>query len=656
MSDINFFTKFMNKEALTKRMSKMNVKDSGEELDSINLELMNIKDTKKKGDIKLFPKKELIKFTHGIYGTITAGGYKGYEVEVKEFIPEKLIIKLENGKKITISRNMVKISKFMKATIKKGKLKGKSGSIIEIILPKVRVLVNNKPEIIYAEDLFYHDILLQDDTIANVIKIERDGNIYKYYIKTLKKGNRNILQKDIKLYLLGFRVNTGEKEEEKEEVVEQEFVDDTISDIISETESSLDYGEEDEEDEDLREEGEVYKAAYTDIERVGRMTEKLIGKRKESYNLVKKILELNNENESSINIYKVLDELSEILKYISNKLMSLNINFDIYKSNIDRKMILCILTAYEMISSEDVNFTGVNIYIKTLYDNDFFKLLKLKDSVLVNTDIFECKIGDDKDALLDISNIRIIMACYHNIIKRLLNKDIDLEKIEDHISDIDLELIVPKIKEYKKFKTIDELLENNIQISYKDLISGKYDGKILLGAKFDKCLNIYKDNLKQYIQNKTLSKLQKYLYEFIYDNLMNIEEIRKLEAEVIGIISSKFSDFNDMYNKCKDNEDYFDVDICKENVIISYIANYTSDNVGDKGSMEDLKMLLKYKEFIRLSKEFMIFLKNCYSESKLYQSEKISEIRGKLESIKRKRDLEYYYDEKKNEWIKKQKE
>lgn len=654
----------MNKEALTKRMSKMNIKDSDEEVDSVNLELMNIKDTKKKGDIKLFPKKELVKFTHGIYGTITTGGYKGYEVEVKEFIPEKLVIRLKDGKKIYTTRNMVNVSRFMNVTIKKGKLKGKSGTIIETLLPKVRVLVNNKPEIIYAEDLFYHDIMLQDDTIANVMKIEKDGNIYKYYIKTLKKGNKTILQKDIKLYLLGFRVNTGKEETEKTEEIEidQEFVDDTISDTfsdtISDTESSLDYGED--EDEDLDDKGEidneVYKAAYTDIERIGKMTEKLTGKRKESYNLVKKILELNNENESSINIYKVLDEYQEILKYISNKLMSRNINFDIYKSNIDKKMILCILTAYEMISSEDVNFTGVNRYIKTLYDNDFFKLLRLKDSVLVNTDIFECKIGDDKDALLDINNIRLIMACYHNIIKRLLNKDINLEKMEENISDVDLELIVPKIKEYKKFKTIDELLENNIQISYKDLISGKYDGKILLGSKFDKCLNIYKDNLKRYMQTEKISKLQKYLYEFIYDNLMNIEEIRKLEADVIGIISRKFSDFNDIYNKCDGNEDYFNVEMCKENVIISYIANYTSDSIKGKESMEELKILLKYKEFIRLSKEFMVFLKSCYSESKVYQSEKISDIQSRLESIKKKRDLEYYYDEKTKDWVKKQKE
>jgi len=40
----------------------------------------------------------------------------------------------------------------------------------------------------------------------------------------------------------------------------------------------------------------------------------------------------------------------------------------------------------------------------------------------------------------------------------------------------------------------------------------------------------------------------------------------------------------------------------------------------------------------------------------VYRGEKISDIQSRLESIKQKRDLEYYYDDKRKEWFKKQKE
>jgi transcription antitermination factor NusG len=654
----------MNQEALSKKMREMNIREASDkktEIDSINLELMNLKDNKKNGEMKILPKKELIKFNHGIYGTITSGGYKGYEAEIKEFFPEKIIIRLKDGSKIYSSRKMLNISREMNATIKKGKLKGKSGKILEIVPSKVRVLINSKPEIVYTEDVFYHDILLENDIIAQVIKIEKDGNLYKYYIKTLKKGKQTIPQKDIKLYLMGFRVKTGKDEEidsdellysdqllyeqDKEQEKEQD------EDMESETDV-IDYGDNEIEEDEGDMEGDEYKLAYSDIERISKMTPKLTGKVKESYNIVKKILELNNENELSINIYNVLDNMDNILKHIYNKLVEKDINFDIYKSVIDRRLILCVLTAYEMISSEDVRFVGLSKYLTGLYDGDFFKMSKLKDSVLINTDLFKCEIKSDE---MNIDNIYLMVGCFDNMIKKILNKDIDLEKIEEQISDIDLQLIVPKMKDYKKFRTIDELLENNIPISYKDLISNKQDGKILVGLKFDRCLNVYKFNLREYIDNEELSKLQKYLYEFIHDNFTNIEELNKLENDVIKIISGKFDDFKTMYDNCDNNKDYFNVDMCKENVIISYISNYTSDIKG-KGNMDDLKTLLKYKEFIRLSKEFMVFLKECYSESKIYQSEKISEIRGKLESIKRKRDLEYLYDEKTKEWVKKKKD
>ena len=640
----------MNKEALSKRMSKLGIDDKPdvtESLDTINMELLNIKDKKDRKDTKIVPKKELVKFTHGVYGTITSGGYKGYEVEIREYIPEKILVKLKDGSKVYLASTNIKVNnkKTGSITIKKGKMKGQNGVIIKKIKSSVKVLVNSKPEIIDVDNIFYHDISLEGNIICNVVKIERDGNSYKFYVKTLKNDKMIISQKDIKLYLLGFRINRGLDMENIEEKVEDEIsfsVDEDIeeSDVDSDTESSVDYGDEPEAD---------YTASYKDTERVGKIMEELKGKKKEDYNLIKTILELNNENESSINIYEMLDDISNILKYISNKIDEKGVNFNIYKSIIDKKMIIILLTAYEMISSEGVNFRGLDTYINVLYDYDFFQKSKINDSILLQNDIFKCKlIGGNSE----IDNIKTLIRCLDKIIQKRLKKDINLEVGEEVIETSEFIPIVPKLKMYKKFKTVEELLENNEMILFSDLISGK---EILLGSKVEKCVNVYKDNLKDYIENQQMTGLQKMLYNFVYDNFTNIDKLNELKSQVISILSNKFDDFMKTYEDCDTNKEYFNVEMCRENVIISYISDYTNDKKG-KSKMDDFKTLLKYKEFIRLSKEFIVFLKSCYLESKIYKGEKEKIIKERLESIKRKRDLEYEYDERTKEWIKKKKD
>ena len=588
MSDINFFTNFMNNEALSKRMSKLDIEED------------------KTDATKGIPKNRQVKFTHGVYGTITSGGYKGYKVEIREYIPKNSSIK---------------------------------------------VLVNAKPEIIATDDIFYHDISLEGDTICNVLKIERDGNSYKFYVKTLKNDRMIVLQKDIKSYLLGFRINNGKNDVKIEKIEEIPFSEEIAmgDPDTSDTESSIDYGEEPEQLEEQPEQESMLQASYKDIERTGKMFKELKGKKKEDYNLVKNILELNNENESNINIYEVLDDISSILEYIDGKLKGKQINFNIYKSIIDRRLITALLTAYEMISSEDVNFRGLDRYVESLYENDFFK--NISDSFLSKHDIFDCKLKKENS---EIDNIKSAMRCLDKIIQKQLKKDINLEIGEEVMEEASV-LFHPKStsKLYKKFKTVEELLEKNELFSFTDLISGKGDQKILSGSKVEKCLNVYKDNLKDYIENQDMSKLQKMLYNFIYENFTNIDKLDELKGQVINILSNKFDDFIKTYEDCEKNKEYFNPEVCRENVIISYIADYTSNDKKGKGKMDDFKTLLKYKEFIRLSKDFIVFLKSCYSESKIYKDEKAKEIKEKLESIKRKRDLEYEYDERTKEWVKK---
>ena len=59
-----------------------------------------------------------------------------------------------------------------------------------------------------------------------------------------------------------------------------------------------------------------------------------------------------------------------------------------------------------MITSDNVIYSGFNKYISTLYKNEFFKLTKYKDSVLINTNIFKCKgsfTGSELDIINDLS-------------------------------------------------------------------------------------------------------------------------------------------------------------------------------------------------------------------------------------------------------------
>jgi hypothetical protein len=221
----------MNNEALSKRMSKLDIEED------------------KTDATKGIPKGGLVKFTHGVYGTITSGGYKGYDVEIREYIPEKMLVKFEDGSKVYMGSANVKVNKNTgDVIIKKGNMKNKKGTIIKTIKSSVKVIVNAKPEIIDTDNIFYHDISLEGDIICNVLKIERDGNSYKFYVKTLKNDRMIVSKNDIKSYLLGFRINNGTNVGEIEEIPFSEEIamgdpdTDTYSDT-SDTESSIDYGE-----------------------------------------------------------------------------------------------------------------------------------------------------------------------------------------------------------------------------------------------------------------------------------------------------------------------------------------------------------------------------------------------------------------------------
>lgn len=693
----------MNKEALSKKMSELKIEDekspqksvySPEEIeemmkehmehmqelkikddtenDTVQKQLKNIKAKSNKDKEKTLFKKVLVGFTHGIYATILAGGYKGYEAEIKEYIPEKLILKLKDNKKIYINKNLVKQDKKNKFRyiIQKGKMKGQSGMLVDKIPSKSQVLVNNIPHVVNTIDLFYHDITIKGDITCSVSKIERDGNTYKLFVNTIDGKEKVISLQDIKLYLLGFRIKDqgSEVKEDDQDQDQQEYtfesderidtddIYDDDSESVGEVQGYGD-GEGDEDNIEDNDNGEM-KMSYKDIERLGKIVQKIQGKKKDDYNYVKKILTLNNENESSVNTYKILDEADDVFKYISKKIESKGVNFNVYKSVIDRKMILSVLTAYEMIVSDDANFRGLEKYINVLYKGNYFKLSDIStSSMLVKTDIFPCEFADVKTKVLvfnEMDKIKSAVLCFNNIIKRVLNKDIDLESIEEVIDDINAVPIVSQIKETKGFKTIDELLSTNAMISFKDLVLGNGEDKILLGTKFENCLKIYRLHLMEYITDPELSKIQRSLYKFVHDNLdaNNINKVIELQNEVVNIISSQFNDFNQLYNECEmDVKDYFSVNVCKDNIILSYIENYSQQ----RNNMENLKTLLKYKEFIRLSKEFISFLKECYVETGEYKSQKVRNIMERLETIKRKRDLEYEYNENKNEWVKKQK-
>jgi hypothetical protein len=128
-----------------------------------------------------FSTSKNINFKHTNYGIIKSGMYKGLQIETREFIPEKLEVRIGSNVILTTRDN----------------LKDKEYDILNIVPARIRGLLSDFKEVVLnADNIFYRDIYLKNDGMnhyVSVKKIIQKGSDKNYYIKgDIFKDNRYI--------------------------------------------------------------------------------------------------------------------------------------------------------------------------------------------------------------------------------------------------------------------------------------------------------------------------------------------------------------------------------------------------------------------------------------------------------------------------------
>lgn len=400
------------------------------------------------------------------------GPYKGQRLEIMSYKENSLAIILSsNGNRITSH------------VVKKGDM------VDELNNPVY------EKRAIYPSDVFYIDILLNNDNYAQVNKIVDDDinitemDLNKKFIK------RDIPLSEIKEMQPGFRF--GKVSELKVSIPDISDVSDVELDNIEEV-----YDEEDSESQEMDyamspiegEEGEQ-KVSFKDIERTEVVRRELTRVEQSIKDEVLNILKLLKIGEDNIDIYKMVDMINSLLNLIKSKLKEINYKTDIMvTSNI--KFILVCVVLYELIrvtgfekSLDDVlgmlfpnYFTIRDIQANRMNDNIFL----MQWSEYSNKEKIDESIKKIKKYMKEKDYIKIIkelilsadvvlqglLGLRINIIKR------DIVPIEDLISLGINPVTGKKYSEERTEKIIEKSREGFMKfreqiVTVDDLINGK---------------------------------------------------------------------------------------------------------------------------------------------------------------------------------------
>jgi hypothetical protein len=291
------------------------------------------------------------------FGVIKYGPYAGQRLEVAMNKEAGLAIILSsNGKRIT--SHVVKTAR-----------------VDELNNPVF------KERMIYPSDVFYIDILLNNNNYAQVNKIIDDNVMNITEMDENKKyKKRDISFNEIKELQPGFKIGGSKL---RVEIPESEYVDEEVSDKDEDEDESkeIDYSMSPIEGEEG--EGEQ-KLSFKDIERTEVVRKELTRAEQSMKDEFLNILRLLKVGEDNIDIYKMIDMTNGLLKLIKTKLKEIDYKTDIMvTSNI--KFILVCVVLYELIrvtgfekSLDDVlkmlfpsYFTIRDIQVNRMNDNIF---------------------------------------------------------------------------------------------------------------------------------------------------------------------------------------------------------------------------------------------------------------------------------------------
>lgn len=620
-----------------------------------------------------------VNFKHSIYGIITRGGYKGKEVEIREYYPAKYEVMVDKRGYITINKDMKTGDKVMgcevisemeknkylvsckkpvlfakknikirgnKVNIIKGEMKGEIGELIKE--HKAKLLVSLEAEgtrvmkFMDTNDIFYTDILLKNGKYFQVSRIEMDKEKkYKIYGNEISGKSKVITMSDIKKMMSGMDISDKKVVEETigDEI---EYVSENISEGTSE-----DASEETSETDELemyQEEPEDFKTSFRDIERTEIITQQLNIIQRGYYDMIKMILDINGESIENINAYDIIDNIDIVVDKLNKIIKNENINFDISGSKIDMKILVSLLVAYEMVKSELI-FEGYQTYIKNLFDKNFFynTLDELMVSFLLRKDntVFKC----DNKTLRDFYKskryyniVENIILCFNDVLRKILDVPIDITKIK--FSVVELEKVERIEKDKRRIITLEDIIKDQIVIDAN---------RVLWSPEGEKIVNDFKDllikssktvegEIKMEVDERRIAVLddKRGLYKYVYDNLdVAPMVLYKIGQNLIKVLSERFTGFEMEYKECGGKV------MCGDKVIRKYLEMFFDKKGKVKGvSDEEYLNMKRYYELSRIFNRLIIRLDDKVRKPKReLQQEKIKtkilETEKMLESRKR---------------------
>jgi hypothetical protein len=261
------------------------------------------------------------------FGVIKYGPYTGQRLEVA--------INKEAGLAIILSSNGKRITSHV---VRKGDI------VDELNNPVF------EERMIYPSDVFYIDILLNNDNYAQVNKIIDDNimNITEMD-ENRKYKTRDISFAEIKELQPGFKIGGSKLKVDIPDTLDiaLDDIEEVNSDIEDESNESkeIDYAMSPVEGEEG--EGEQ-KLSFKDIERTEVVRKELTREEQSMKDEILNILRLLKVGEDNIDVYKMIDMINSLLKLIKSKLKEINYKTDIMVTG-NIKFILVCVVLYELI-------------------------------------------------------------------------------------------------------------------------------------------------------------------------------------------------------------------------------------------------------------------------------------------------------------------
>lgn len=557
---------FLKKSRATSKVSKRGADDGVEKM----FEKMSLGDSKKTGvsvpksKQASVPKSKsgAIRFTHSIYGMMIRGVHKGYEVEVVKYYPDMYEILLDNKILFVKESDFKRVGK-NKAVLLTGLFDRRTGKLLGKRAGRLGIVLNDKNITIDPKDLLYKDLLLNDDTYAQVNSVTMEGNEYIYMCTILGKSKisvkRRVTQKDIKQVMSGFSIQYSDvksqqslarRREEKGWVTlntnqgldEDEYeVDNQVTDESDdESQDSIDYEDEPEDAVELELTGDQYEdkmeRSYGDFTRV-HPTDELSQLQKKYIKMVGDTLKHVGYSEDHIrSTYGLVDDIIHVMNSLKAKITKSDINFDLERS-VDAKIIVACMIFRDTIRNGTLQDT-LNDYIN--------RLIKSKHIGSVNTSIVFSIKGKEivpcdvkREELANI--IRTIMLCYNSIIGDLLDANVNIETNIKY----EPEYIKPerKSKEVKNFVTINDIKSGKDFSHARNIVWGPY----------------YKERLDMWLEGEGKDEP-----DFIKTNIQKAPiVINDMWEEMIALLRH-ISGFSERYDSCMDP-------VCRNVVVTEYI-------------------------------------------------------------------------------------